>query len=116
MATLRFHSLTGEQVLDVALAASVIARLRGLLAWPPLQPHQGLLLSPCNMVHTVGMRYPLDLVFLRHDGRVLRVAPGVPPNRLRLCWRAWYTLELAAGTAARCAIAPGMDLPVGRLA
>ena len=116
MAILRFHSPTGEQVLDVELAASMTARLRGLLGRPPLESHQGLLLCPCNMVHTVGMRYPLDLVFLRHDGRVLRVVPGVPPNRLRLCWRAWYTLELRAGTAARCGIAAGMDLPVGRLA
>ena len=114
MATLRFHSATGEQLLDVEVAASVVARLRGLLGRPPLASHQGLLLSPCNMVHTAGMRYPLDLVFLRHDGRVLRVVSGVRPNRLRLCWRAWYTLELASGTAARCGIAAGMALPVGR--
>jgi uncharacterized membrane protein (UPF0127 family) len=115
MAILRFYSRHGEQQLDVAVAATVATRLRGLLARPPLRPDQGLLLSPCNMVHTVGMRYPLDVVFLRHDGRVLHVAQQVPSNRLRLCWRARYTLELAAGTAARCAIAPGMDVPVGRL-
>lgn len=115
MATLRFHSATGKQLLDVEVAASVVARLRGLLGRAPLGSHQGLLLSPCNMVHTAGMRYPLDLVFLRHDGRVLRVVSGVRPNRLRLCWRAWYTLELASGTAARCDIAAGMDMPVGRL-
>ena len=115
MATLRFHSATGEQLLDVEVAASVVARLRGLLGRAPLGSHQGLLLSPCNMVHTAGMRYPLDLVFLRHDGRVLRVVSGVQPNRLRLCWRAWYTLELASGTAARCGIAAGVALPVRRL-
>lgn len=115
MAILRFHSATGEQVLEVEVAASMTARLRGLLRRPPLASHQGLLLSPCNMVHTAGMGYPLDLVFLRHDGRVLRVLSHVRPNRVRQCWRAWYTLELRAGTAARCGIAAGMDLPVGRL-
>jgi uncharacterized protein len=115
MAILRFHSRHGEQQLDVVVADTIATRLRGLLARPPLRYDQGLLLCPCNMVHTAGMRYPLDLVFLRHDGRVLHVAQQVPPNRLRLCWRARSTLELAAGTAARCGITPGMNLPVGRL-
>ena len=115
MAILRFQSRHGAQQLDVVVAATVATRLRGLLARPPLRSDQGLLLSPCNMVHTVGMRYPLDLVFLRHDGRVLHVTPHVPPNRLRLCWRARSTLELAAGTAARCGIRPGMNLSVETL-
>lgn len=115
MGILRFYSRHGAHQLDVVVAATVATRLRGLLTSPPLRPNQGLLLCPCNMVHTVGMRYPLDLVFLRHDGVVLHVALSVPPNRLRLCWRARYTLELAAGTAARCAIARGVTLPVGTL-
>jgi len=73
------------------------------------------MLRPCNLIHTVGMRYPIDVVFLRRDGQVLSVAAEVPPLRMRGCWRAHAVLELAAGEAARCAIRPGMMLPLEAL-
>jgi uncharacterized membrane protein (UPF0127 family) len=61
------------------------------------------------------MRYPIDVVFLRRDGLVLKVAAAVAPRRMRVHWRAHCVLELASGEAARCAIAPGLTLPIGAL-
>lgn len=101
--------------LEVLVAASLPARLRGLLGRLPLAPGQAMLLSPCSTIHTLGMRYPIDVVFLARDGRVLRVAREVAPWRMRGHWRARCVLELAAGEAARCGIVPGMVLPVGAL-
>jgi uncharacterized membrane protein (UPF0127 family) len=110
--------LTGAphaQQLDVALAGTPFARMRGLLGRPPLRRGQALMLRPCNLIHTVGMGYAIDVVFLRRDGLVLHVAPDVPPLRMRGHWRAHSVLELAAGEAARCAIRPGMVLPLEAL-
>lgn len=115
------HALLGwsahdrPHTLAVLVAASTPARLRGLLARPRLAPGQALLLKPCNMVHTLGMRYPIDVVFLARDGRVLDVASAVAPWRMRVHWRAHCVLELAGGEAARCGIGRGLVLPIGAL-
>lgn len=110
---LRFESASRSHAIDVMVAATALARMRGLLARPPLRRGQGMLIKPCNMIHTVGMGYPIDVVFLRRDGLVLKVAHQVMPRRLRGHWRAHCVLELAAGEAWRCAIAPGLVLPIG---
>ena len=69
-------------------------RLRGLAFAPPGDP---LLIEGCRSVHTFGMRYALDLVWLDGDGAVIRVDRDVPPRRLRTCLRARSVLETAAG-------------------
>lgn len=116
MPAMLFHSGAGARALDVQVAATALARMRGLLGRPPLGPGQGMLIRPCNMVHTVGMGYAIDVVFLRRDGLVLKVASALAPRRASGHWRAHCVLELAAGEAARHAIAPGLVLPLGVLA
>lgn len=112
---LHFQAGAHARTLDVTVAAAVLARMRGLLARPPLQAGQALLIRPCSMIHTFGMRYAIDVVFLRRDGLVLKVAPAVAPRRMRARLGAHCVLELAAGEAARCAIVPGLTLPIGSL-
>jgi uncharacterized protein len=56
-----------------------------------------LQLVPCRSVHTAGMRYALDLVWLDGDGRVVRLDRDVPPWRLRTCLRARSVVEARAG-------------------
>ncbi len=110
--SITFESASGRCALDVMLAATLLARMRGLLWRPALGPAQAMLLRPCNLVHTLGMRYPIDVVFLRRDGTVLRIAPALPPRRMCGHWGADEVLELAAGEAARCGLAPGTRLPL----
>lgn len=86
------------------------ARLCGLLGRMPPGLGCALLLRPCNAVHTAGMRYPIDLVFISRRGRVLRICLAVPPWRARWCWRAGAVAELAAGEAARLGVRRGMVL------
>lgn len=112
---LEFHTASRAQVLHVMIAASMFARMRGLLARPAIRSGEAMLLQGCNLIHTIGMRYPIDVVFLRRDGRVLKVAAAVPPRRMCGHLRAHYVLEMAAGEAARCAIAPGLSLPITTL-
>ena len=74
-------------------------RLRGLLARPPLRgaAAQALWLAPCPSVHTFGMAYALDIVFLGRGGEVLACHESVPPWRMRACRGARQTVELAPG-------------------
>lgn len=83
------------------VAASSWRRMRGLLGRPALAAGQGLLIAPCQGVHTVGMGYPIDVVHLDRDGVVRKVLHAVRPWRLGpLVWRSRYVLELPAGAAA----------------
>lgn len=85
-------------------------RSRGLLWREALQADEGLLISPCNAVHTFGMRYAIDLVYVTRDGRVRKIIAGLKPRRLSGCLRAHAVLELAAGTAARLKLNQGMRM------
>jgi hypothetical protein len=83
----------------VLVAAGLRARLCGL-AGLRAPPRAALLLVPCRSVHTCGMRFSVDLVWLGPGGVVLRVDLGVPPWRLRSCRSACAVVEIAAGRGA----------------
>lgn len=85
-------------------------RTRGLLGRPPLAACEGLLITRCSSVHTVGMRYPIDVVFLDRHGAIARVVENLRPMRLAMCLGAASVLELAAGQARRLALRPGLTL------
>jgi uncharacterized membrane protein (UPF0127 family) len=84
--------------------------MRGLLGRDSLAEGEGLLLKPCGSVHTLFMRFPIDVVFLDRELSVVAVRPKVRPWRTTGARGAKVTLELAAGEAARLGIAPGMQL------
>ncbi len=80
-------------------AVSFADRLRGLLGRPSLGPGAALLLERCGAVHTVGMRFALDLVFVDRAWRVTRIIRNVRPGRLMVCggWHAARVMESEAG-------------------
>jgi uncharacterized membrane protein (UPF0127 family) len=79
---------------EVAVADGVRSRLLGLALLDREQVGAGLLIPRCAGVHTFGMRFALDLVFLDEDGRPLSASRAVPPRRLRRDRRASAVLEL----------------------
>lgn len=92
----------------VLVAESFFTRLRGLLGRPALGEGQGLLLHPCRAVHTFGMRYPIDCVYLSAGWQVLDVAADLEPNRFGpVVAGAAMVLELPAGIAAATGTKPG---------
>jgi uncharacterized membrane protein (UPF0127 family) len=97
-----------------AVAATPLARMRGLLGRSGLPPGEGILLRPAGSVHTAFMRFPIDVVFLDRELRVVAVEAGVPPWRTRARRGAKAVLELAAGEAKRVRLAVGdrLELPV----
>lgn len=74
-------------------------RMRGLLGRDGLAPDEAMAFPRCRAIHTVGMRFPIDVAFLGRDGRPVRLARAVPPGRLLVWggWRARTTVEAAAG-------------------
>ena len=88
-------------------ASSMIARLFGLLGRRALAPGEALWLTPCNSVHTLGMAYPIDVVFLDAQSQVISLRPALAPRRLSLARRARSVLELPATSAERLGIKPG---------
>ena len=83
--------------LRVATASSYLSRLRGLTGLGGLDHDEGLEIPRCRSVHTVGMRFPLDLIWLDEEGGVVRVDRDVRPFRLRSCREARSVIEVAAG-------------------
>jgi uncharacterized membrane protein (UPF0127 family) len=88
-------------------AASPLRRVKGLLARRSLAHDEGILLRPASSVHTFFMRFPIDVVFLDADGRVLKVAAGLRPWRVAGCRGARAVLELSAGESERRGVRPG---------
>ncbi len=85
-------------------------RGRGLLARPALNPGQGLWIDRCGSIHTWGMRYVLDVVFMNDEGVVLKVVGGLCPFRFAMARGARRVLELPAGTPMARDLAPGRAL------
>jgi uncharacterized membrane protein (UPF0127 family) len=94
------------------VAETSATRRRGLLGRDCLQPGEGLWIVPCESVHTIGMRFPIDVVFLSRDKRVLKIRPHMRSWRLAACLRAHSVLELPAGAAALTGMQPGDRLEV----
>ncbi len=102
----------GRRSLDIVLygAFRTLQRLRGLLGRPPLKTHEALLLRPCNQIHTFGMRYALDLVFLDREGLIVKCVAGLPPRRMAVSRRAIQVIEMPAGSLQRTGLCPGEKL------
>jgi uncharacterized membrane protein (UPF0127 family) len=100
---------TGALVADrIARADTFFTRLVGLLGRAHLEPGEGLLIAPCNSVHTFFMRFSIDVAFLDKDGLVIRAVAHLKPWRAtRIHPRAHATLELPAGALALAGVVDG---------
>jgi uncharacterized membrane protein (UPF0127 family) len=79
--------------MEIRVATGFRERLLGL-AWSRRPRAEALLIPRCRSVHTVGMRFALDLVWLDARGGVVRVDRAVAPWRMRACRRACAVLEV----------------------
>lgn len=83
---------------DIRIADDMISRLIGLMFRKKLVGAEGLLIDPCNSIHTFFMRYNLDIVFIGKENRVVKIIRNIPPWRMTwIYFSARKTLELPAG-------------------
>lgn len=72
--------------------------MRGLLGHAPLKSGEGLLLQGEKAIHSIGMSFEIDALFLDHQGCVVYLMESMPPLRASpFVWRAQDVLELPAG-------------------
>jgi uncharacterized protein len=86
---------------------SSFGRMRGLLGRDGLDPGSGMLIDSAPSVHMFFMRFPIDVVFLDRDWRVVGVRQGLRPWRVAGARHAVAALELPAGAAAAAGIEEG---------
>ena len=83
---------------NVVRARGPLERVLGFMGRKRVAPDEGLWFDRCWAIHTIGVRVPLDVLFLDKSGRVLELAVGVPPARWAVaCPRAYSVLELGHG-------------------
>lgn len=83
----------------VRKADNFLTRLIGLLKRTHLGPEEALWLMPSKGIHTIGMKFPIDVVFLNKDHQVLGLMSGLVPYRVSAVHlRGYSVLELPNGT------------------
>ena len=84
--------------IDAEVAESAFERMRGLIGRNGLERGRGMLITKCNCIHTLFMRFPIDATFLDRNGTVVKTVKGVRPWRPWVWggWRAVSVLETAA--------------------
>ena len=102
---------TSAPFLKIEIADSFFTRLAGLMFRKKLPQGMGLLLAPCNSVHMCFMRFPIDVIYIDREYHILKVVKGLKPwIGVSMCTKAWATLEMTAGEAARCGLVEGKKM------
>ena len=96
----------GDDVLAAAeVAVSHRLRSKGLIGREDFEG--ALILRPCRQVHTVGMKFPIDVAFCDRYGFVLHRSTLAPRRVSRLVWRSYFAIEARAGSFERWKLEPG---------
>ena len=100
MQKLRVKNQTRTAVLAerADIADTSAKRRTGLLKHKGLGPGEGLWIVPSEGVHTFGMKFAIDVVFLNRQRKILKIRPNMGKARMSLSLRAHSVLELPAGT------------------
>ena len=109
MAKLTIRNRTRGSILATEADVADTSRKRrvGLLKHTELPPGQGLWIAPCEAIHTFGMKFPIDVVFLDRKHKVLKIRENMPRGRVSASLWAHSVLELPAGAVAGTSTQPG---------
>lgn len=83
---------------NIFIAKTPFARIKGLLGKKNLPCGQALILDPCNSIHTFFMRFPMDVLFVDKNYKVIKTLCDLNPSRIsRIYWNSSRVIELPAG-------------------
>lgn len=96
---MRTHLLhCGTQTWRCHLTERISERMRGLLGRSGLPPGELLSIPHCNLIHTFGMRFPIDVIFIDANGTFVKIVRNLHPKRFAWGGRiARQTLEAQSG-------------------
>jgi uncharacterized membrane protein (UPF0127 family) len=88
-----------EVAKNMRIATSMFERMKGLMFSEELPDCDAFLIKPCNSIHTFFMLYPLDVLFLDREFRVIKSIRNLKPWRMTwIYFNASQVLEMRAGT------------------
>ena len=93
-----------------AVANTSQTRRTGLLKHQSLAQGEGLWIAPCEAVHTFGMKFPIDVLYLNKKKKIVKIRENMGRARVSFCLTAHSVLELPAGTCAATQTARGDQL------
>ncbi|RXS93901.1 DUF192 domain-containing protein [Silvibacterium dinghuense] len=83
---------------QIEIANTSFTRMRGLLGRRQLAPEEGLWIKPSSGVHTIGMKFAIDVIGLDRKHRVVHLWNALVPNRITAVhWKISSVLEVPAG-------------------
>ncbi len=98
---------------EVIIADTPFKRIKGLLGKKELRKGQALVLRPCNSIHTFFMRFPIDVLFVDKDNRVIKTISCLKPFKLTaIYFNAAFAIELPSGTIQSFSIQKGDTLQI----
>jgi len=104
------NTVLGEKI---GVAETSLSRMVGLLGKTGLEPGTGLLIIPSQAIHTVAMKFPIDVLFIDRNWKVIHLRPEMVPYRMTgIHWRARCVLELPAGVISQTSTAVGDELSI----
>lgn len=80
------------------LADTFLKRLKGLLGTNSLPEGNVLIIKPCFSVHTCGMKYSIDVLFIDEYDNIIKIAANLQPGKVVCCRKSYYVVEMPAGT------------------
>ncbi|MBM3246498.1 MAG: DUF192 domain-containing protein [Candidatus Omnitrophica bacterium] len=99
---------------DVSIANRLFKRMKGLLGRKEFKAGQAIILEPCNSIHTFFMRFPIDVLFVDKNNRVIKVKSSLKPFRLSpIYFNAAFAIELPSGMAEATSTSQGDILLIG---
>lgn len=104
------NTVLGERI---RVAETSLSRMVGLLRDKGLEPGTGLLIFPSQAIHTVAMRFAIDVIFVDRKWKVVSTRSEMVPFRLTgVHWKARCVIELPAGVIAQTSTTVGDQLCV----
>lgn len=82
---------------NARIADNFLTRLIGLLLTSRLDRGDALIISSCNRIHTIGMKYPIDVIFLDQNYKVVKIAFNLSSCKISTCLNASYVIEMPSG-------------------
>ena len=84
---------------NASLADSFISRMKGLLGRECLPEGEALIITYCQSIHMVFMRFAIDVIFMDKSNRVIGLCSNIKPYRFSpIFWASCCAIELPAGS------------------
>lgn len=100
---------------NVAVADTLLKRMKGLLGKKEMLNGEALWIKPCISVHTFFMKFPIDVIFLDRRSRIIAAISNLKPNHItRLYLQAASVLELPEGVLEATDTKVGDEIDISR--